>query len=178
MKIQNKTLLYLTVSAILLLTVSCIGTKGTGKASKYVETFYVEGGHTQYFVKPVQYKSENDSELFVDFTLCDSIKQPPVRMMFTLATENILQGHKSCKIGVRRDQMHEAKIIFAEPVKKGYNYRYEAYIPFNDFVLIAREKEDIALSIGQTGLLFKPVKKTEKSLDHVEHAVIYMMEMQ
>jgi hypothetical protein len=178
MKIFKRTSLYLSISIFALYSVSCVNIKTTGKAAKYVETFYVQEGNTQYFIKPLYYKSEESNELLVDFTLRDSTKQPPVRMLFTINSEKGIRGHSECSVKIREDQKHSAKKIYAKPVKKGYNYRYEAIVPYNDFVLIIRENEDIFVNIGESIMQFKARGKTEKALNYIDSAVIQMLEMQ
>ncbi|MEA3448892.1 MAG: hypothetical protein U9Q98_10695 [Bacteroidota bacterium] len=175
-RLRRKLFLPVSVSVIALVVVSCIGPKGTGRPAKYVQTFYSEGGATQYFVKPLEYESGKDYTLYADFTLRDTVKQPPVRMLYTLHSEEPLSGHSSCKAGVREKDVMKADKIYAEPVNKGYDYRYELIIPFNDFVLLIREKSDLHVSLGENTFRFTPIRKTEKALDKVDNIVLMMME--
>jgi hypothetical protein len=163
-------------SLISLFLFSCTGIKSTGKTEKYVHLFYTDVGAVQYFVKPLDYESNDELEASIDFTFRDTVDAPQVRMMFSVYSEAPLSGHAECAVGLTETSLITAEKVFAEPIKKAYVYRYEAIIEYNDFVEMVRNQAGFIVNLGSRNLTFTPTKKTIKALPHVHKKTITMLE--
>jgi len=163
-------------SIISLFLFSCTGIKSTGKSEKYVHLFYTDIGAVQYFVKPLDYESDDDLEASVDFTFRDTVDAPQVRMMFSVYSEAPLSGHSNCAIGLSKTRLIPAEKVYAEPIKKAYIYRYEAIIEYSDFVDLVRNQATFIVKLGSRNVTFLPDKKTIKALPHVAKKTITMLE--
>lgn len=174
MKSQKYSFLIL-ISLLSILFFSCSGSKRSVNPSKYVQVFYTESGNSQYFVKPIEYKCNTGELLKIDFTLNDSINEPPVRMLLSVCSENSLTSHSKCKVGINNNTTEAVK-IFAEPTKDGFIYRYEKQISYEDFIKIIRKQIDVNVEIGDKSFVFTPSKKTTNSLYQIDRIVLQMIE--
>ncbi|MEA1873876.1 MAG: hypothetical protein U9N51_05535 [Bacteroidota bacterium] len=163
-------------SLISLFLFSCTGIKSTGKTDKYVHLFYTDIGAVQYFVKPLDYESDDDLEASIDFTFRDTVDSPQVRMMFSVYSEAPLSGHSECAVGLSDAQLIQAEKVYAEPIKKAYVYRYEAIIEYSDFVELVRNQSSFFVKLGNSNVTLLPSKKTIKALPHIDKKTITMLE--
>ncbi|MDA3912545.1 MAG: hypothetical protein PF448_14420 [Bacteroidales bacterium] len=163
-------------SLISLFLFSCTGIKSTGKTEKYVHLFYTDIGAVQYFVKPLDYESNDELEASVDFTFRDTVDSPQVRMMFSVYSEAALSGHSECAVGLNETSLIAAEKVYAEPIKNAYVYRYEAIIEYSDFVEMVRNQAGFIVKLGSLDSKFLPNKKTIKALPHVDKKTITMLE--
>lgn len=174
MKVQKYKFLIL-ISLLAIFFFSCSGSKGSVNPSKYVQVFYTESGSSQYFVKPIEYECKTGELLKIDFTLNDSINEPPVRMLLSVSSKNPLTSHSKCKVGITSNTT-EAKKIYAEPTKDGFIYRYEKQISYKDFTKLIRKQIDVNVEIGDKSFVFTPSKKTTNSLYQIDRIVLQMLE--
>ena len=72
---MQKTKLYLTINCIFIASIltSCFGVshQTSSGGDKYVETFYLGDGNNQYFIKPMEFESDDES-FKINFTIRNS----------------------------------------------------------------------------------------------------------
>jgi len=166
---------------IILLFSSCYGIKFNGKksAKKHYEVFFIDQGVLQYFVKPLEFKG--DDEVFsVDFTFRDSVNYfSSVTTNYSIFTENPIKQVDSAFFVTNNEQikLHNCERFFINIKKKTYQIRNSCTITYSQLIEItANETEFWAYYEGQKHV-FIPTKKTSNILQGIKTQVIDIIEL-
>lgn len=165
------------VIALVLIASACLKVQTTGKKSKYYETFLLQEGGTQYFIKPVLIKNAH-ATLSLDYTLRDNATE--VTCNFTLTTTLPLKQLKTLDFDLSGNNISTKALekIFIEKTKN-YNYRYSSKITYQDFKRTMSEPlTSITLSDGEQRITIVPTSSFKKVAEVVRNNIIDVIELQ
>lgn len=133
MKKRSKRSSYLFALIAVVLFSGCLRAgSGGSRISRALETFYVEGGLTQYFIKPV-YLSGKETNIWMDFTYRhDPKKNNQVICNFSLKSSKVEHQVTNAHfvVGQEKIQLKNLKKLVYSKSKKKYNFRYTSYITY------------------------------------------------
>lgn len=165
------TLLFLSFS---LLLVGCFSVKPAAKkgGKNLVETFYLGDQGTQYFIKPLLFKSVNDdAEFRLDATFrYNGSMTDSVVLNFSLIGN---ASHKSIQLleisnAVSQAVVNEFKLLFNEAKKKKVVSRFSTHLPLNQLKLLF-QNQDWTIRVNTTDhkYEFQPSRKSKKSIKKI-----------
>lgn len=156
------------------LLTACGGIRpASGSSSdKNFETFYTgQQSGTQYFVKPLEFKTENNEYLFVDITFRDgNFKKDSATINYTYLIEAPLQERetlnaidKESSVGFFTAQ--NPSRLFQERDKDNFRSRFTGKVE-NTEMLAAFTSPNLnfTLTVSENTLFFTPTAKTERQL--------------
>ena len=144
---------------------SCFGIKPGNSSSSGgdFESFYLGEGKNQYFIKPMEFESD-DFIFNIDFTVRDfEFKSDGASANFSVISEQIINKFDTLKIITSKNKfvISDIQKMFVE--KKGDDYHIRSTCKFNSDTFLAFFKEDelaVELYSGDKILKLKPTGKT------------------
>lgn len=171
------------VSSILLLIIACgcfsVKPSSTKSGKKYFETFYVGDEGTQYFIKPISFKSEKSNEdAVLDFTFRykSEIKDSAI-VNFSIKSALIYKSIDSLKISNKNMEVKSDKIklIFNEK-KSSFISRFSTKLSVKEVKDLFNNNEWVLVlySRSQTEK-FSPHRKATKAISVLSDKVFILM---
>jgi len=144
---------------------SCFGIKPGNSSSSGgdFESFYLGEGKNQYFIKPMEFESD-DFIFNIDFTVRDfEFKSDGASANFSVISEQIINKFDTLKIITSKNKfvISDIQKMFVE--KKGDDYHIRSTCKFNSDAFLAFFSHDelaVELYSGDKILKFKPTGKT------------------
>lgn len=166
--------------SFLFLFISCkVGPKSnnnsgvpSGNSSKYVTSFFLEGGQSQYYVKPLKYDAANSKTILMDFvfkTKSDSIDTGLIYLSLFQVDKLTFNDLKEVKIGTV--SLKTKNQIYTEFKKGKYEVRLSLPLSAEEFRKIQPDSQ-IELLLFDEINIFLPSQKTKKVLDYVFKNVV------
>jgi hypothetical protein len=174
---MNKIIFILVLSII---STSCLKIQSKGRASKYYETFLLQGGGTQYFIKPIEFKS-NRILFSTDFILKDNISDTSsVVCNFTFSSPTSYKPLKGLSFIVDNQELSVLSMdkIYIEKTKN-YDYRYTTTLRYQDFKLVfSKPLQFIKIKDGEQEVKILPNASFVKKAKYVRENIIHIIDMQ
>lgn len=170
---------FLFVCSISLLLTSCGGIKvagGGSNVSKLYEVFYIQNGVTQYFVKPLKFKS-NSVKFTADFTLrSDVTPEKNIVCNFSLYSPEPIKSVEKVSVttGQSTMELFDLEKVFIEKQKNSYHVRYTSKMKFSDFSALTKTNSS---AFNVDNAIFESPKKVVKKLNKVDEYVIDIIEL-
>lgn len=166
--------------AFALMATACLKVQTTGKKSTYYETFLLQGGGTQYFIKPISIKNGKNA-LMLDYTLRDNFTDTSfVTCNFTLTTDIPLKNLKTLDFDLPHHHLSAQTLekIFIEKSKK-YTYRYTSKLSYQDFKRTMSEPvTNIIIGDSEKKITIQPGSYFKKVAGIVKNNIIDVIELQ
>lgn len=154
---------------LLLLFNSCFSVKPSSikSSENYFETFYVGEQGTQYFIKPILFKSKNSNdELFMDFTFRykNEIKDSVI-VNFSVKSSFIYKTIDSLMISNKNTEIksNEVELLFNEKDKTDFVSRFTTKFSLKDITEIF-DNNDWVLTINNQN----------QTTDYIPHRKAYL----
>ncbi|RAR51030.1 hypothetical protein [Flavobacterium lacus] len=173
------TLLKKSVNCVLgcavMLLISCkVGPKAnsnkgvpSGNSSKYTTSFFLEGGESQYYVKPLKYTSTSSKKVYLDFvykTKSDTLESGLIYLSLFQDQKLTSTDLKEIKIG--NISLKNRNHLYTEFNKGKYELRVSLPVTSDELKQI-QPNLTIELVVADELNLFLPDKKTIKVLNDV-----------
>lgn len=161
-----------------LMTTSCFSVRpdGTSKGSRHHEVFFVGEGHYQYFIKPLDFKSDNSSAK-MDITFRDYLIEGETGIVnFTITTSEPQLRVESGIIysGENSSVLQSLEVLYTDR-KDGADYvaRYSSKIPVSDLpALFANSNWVLELGGKNEDYKLNPTKKSTRAIESLNELVI------
>lgn len=165
-----------------LLLTGCFGVKPTGtqKRSSLYETFFVGEEGMQYFIKPLEFVSEekNDEKMRMDFTFRhagEASADGRVTVNLSLYSLQRISGGQdfSLQSGEKSVGLQDCRMLFQEKKKNYFHVRYTATIGMEEFIALF-QKNDWRASCREEGKEkhFIASGKTQKQIKRIDGLAI------
>lgn len=168
--------LYLTLN-------SCIPVKYAGKKhspKSYFVEFYVDKNINQYFIKPIEYKNNNNNILTIDFTFRDSAqKNSPIIANYSIFSKEVIKKVDSAYYLVNdfRIRLFNQDRLFIDHKKK-YEIRYSNNLTYQNLIdILANHNSQIVVYYENSEHVFSPTKKTQNAIDICKTNIIDIIEL-
>lgn len=163
-KINKLSVLFL-IALFSLSAYNCVGVKpaSTGKVSKYVEDFYLGDGKMQYFVKALEYISQNEDDAALDATFRrEDKKNDSVTVNFSvLLNKNNTVNKVVIKNGESEYIPKAVKTFFTEKEDEKIKHRLSIKTTYADYkkyllnqthsIKVLTEDESATISLTKKG---------------------------
>lgn len=166
---------------ISLLMSSCMVMRpGVTKSGKQLyESFFISLQTNQYFIKPMQFTSEDNIEMWLDFTFRDKSKSSDsATVNFTLQYDQIVKSIDSIIIdnGIQQSALNDICYIYTAKKKEKYNSRFTSRStnPSSDKLFNSNEW-NINVFFNDRAYKFTPSKRTAKSIDILDENLIELI---
>lgn len=179
----NNLLKGLLIVSISLLSINCLGVKPKGgggsssNSSKFYESFYLDGGVTQYFIKPLSLENDLSKEHSMDFITRNN-ETTPSGVTFNLTVYHTSTISTSDKVifknATKEIQGQDLKILFSE--KNGEYIQNRITLNVQDkAVLELLKTPDLVISVITEGneIKLKPTSKTHKNLVSIGESLLF-----
>lgn len=136
----------------------------SGNSSKYLTSFLLEGGESQYYVKPLKYTSTDSKKVYLDFvykTKSDTIESGLVYLSLFQDKKLMFNDLKEIKIG--KITFKNSNHLYTESNKGKFELRISIPVTAEELKQIKPESI-IELFVGDQENMFYPDKKTKKVL--------------
>ena len=169
----------LIITLLFTLLISCGGVKiagGGSKANKLYEVFYIKNGVTQYFVKPLKYKSK-DIKFTMDYTLRSDVKKDGfIVCNFSTFSEKPIKKIETFKLNIdgKKYEFKELEKVFLEKQKNDYHLRYTSKLSFEDY---SKLTESVNSTVELNNIVFETSKKNTKKLGRIDEYVVDLIEL-
>lgn len=108
---------------------------GSNKVENLIETFFVGEAGTQYYIKPIEFESEDGDELVLDITFRykDEIKDSAT-INFTFIRENLIKKLDVINVsdGSSEYSTTDNILLFAERIDDDFKSRFSFRIPMSE----------------------------------------------
>ncbi|MEL6194316.1 MAG: hypothetical protein AAFR66_19805 [Bacteroidota bacterium] len=145
------------------------------KRDKLVETFFVEEGITQYFIKPLMLKGEKKSTLYVDFTFRDQeVSNDSATVNFSIEDENTLKKIESLTLITSDQTVSVSDISFLLTKDRGGSFesRYSSRIPLEEVKKLFEKEEWKATVLNEGSTMrFSSSGKAERSIEKLNERI-------
>ena len=165
---------------IVLFLSGCVSIKpgGVKSGKNLVETFFVGDDGTQYFIKPLLFKSETNQQLIIDFTFRykDRIKDSAFVNMSFLNTE-IIKNVDSLKIisGNNSMVLENVKSLFVEKIQSEYKSRYSTKGSLSDIDKLFNNNDWTILVYRQNNISrYITPKETKKKIGKLNESIFVL----
>lgn len=170
--------LIISILSLFILT-SCGGVKvagGGSKANKLYEVFYIKNGVTQYFIKPLKFKTK-DVKFSMDYTVRSDVKKDGfiVCNFSTFSKDPIKKiDNISLNTGDTKIEFYDLEKVFLEKQKNHYHLRYTSKVPFKEFSKFTKSSNS---TVNVNKYVFETRYKTTKKLGRIDEYVIELIEL-
>ena len=145
------------------------------KRDKLVETFFVEEGITQYFIKPLMLKGEKKNTLYVDFTFRDQeVSNDSATVNFSIEDENTLKAVESLTLTASGQTVLVSDISFLLTKDRGGSFesRFSSRIQLEEVKNLFEQEEWQATVVNEGSTMrFSSTGKAEKSIGKLNERV-------
>jgi hypothetical protein len=159
---------------ILLSLSACFSVKpaATRTKSKAIETFYLGTNGNQYFIKPLEFVSNDKQLLLLDITIRynDNTEPPPATINFTTfeSPQPLIPTRLQIVSSSSSYQFNEFQKIFGDKNEEGYSTRYSVRADQSAVnQLLGSGDWEITLFSEEGELTFFPTRKSEKSIREI-----------
>jgi hypothetical protein len=165
------TLVILFSISVMLSSCMSIRPSATRSGNSSFETFYIGDGATQYYIKPVVFKSQK-FDLKIDFTFrCADDLNANATVNFSMVGDSIVKSIDSLifKCPSADFKTHEIKLIFNEKKKEKFTSRFTCSIPLsvlNSYTLDS-SNSNIEMCLKKEKEIFVPSKKTKRIFENL-----------
>lgn len=172
----------LVLAGLLALLPSCMRMGANGaRLGKAMETFYVEGGLIQYFIKPLHLKGSNTSAS-VDFTYRhDPKKENAVTCNFSLKSSNASHVASQAYFLLEKEKIEvkNLKKLAYSKNKSTYTFRYTSNMTYDELKRIVQSKSFslVIFTKDKKELVHKPSSKSKRKLKTVDEKMISVVEL-
>lgn len=151
---------------ILLFLSSCLSMMPATKnsAKTYYESYFLENGVEQIFIKPIRFKAKSD-RLFIDFTIRNN--QDSCITNFTVLSLLKIENPDSVFIRNSRfsTQLSEINKLYSDRIKSNYKTRFTSKLAVPDLLkLMQNEIWNLKLVFGSHVEVFKGQSVNEKRI--------------
>lgn len=152
----------------------------TSKSAKnLVETFYVGDEGTQYFIKPLAFKTDTGKELVMDFSFRQNVslnKEAIVTINSSLFTTNIQKDVKSIEIqnSSQSTKGKNIKILFSEKNKDTFKLRFSTQITTEELLHLFNNPDWKVVIDENFSESFKPQSKTQKAITRINENILVL----
>ncbi|MBN2662898.1 MAG: hypothetical protein JXR68_04550 [Bacteroidales bacterium] len=166
--------------ACMFLFSSCIGVKFKGKKSpkQFYEVFYMEQDVLQYFIKPIDFKGD-DNIFRVDFTFRDSSSNTSlVTTNYSIYSPEVVKQIDSSFFVVNNQKikLKNPDRLFIDLRKTIYQIRYSSVIEYDGLVKITSSDPEFWAYYNGSKHVFYPTKRTYNILSNVKTQIIDIIE--
>lgn len=165
----------LCVSTVIFSSCLRMGASGS-RISRALETFYVEGGLTQYFIKPLYLKGDK-TNVWMDFTYRhDPKKNNQVICNFSVKSNNNKHQVKNAYFSVGQEKITPKglkKIVYSKH-KSTYTFRYTSFLTYAELQKLAQNRlfNFVVATKNEQKFLHTPSSKTIKKLKVIDEKMI------
>ncbi len=168
---------YLIILTSIFVLSSCMGARMpmSGKRDKLVETFFIEKGITQYFIKPLMLKGEKKGALYLDFTFRDQgVPNDSATVNFSVEDENTLKKVESLSLTTSGQTASVNGITFLLTKDRGGSFesRYSSNMSLDEVKELFEHAEWQATVVNDgSAMRFSSNGKTEKAIEKLNDRV-------
>ncbi len=169
---------YLIILTSIFVLSSCMGARMpmSGKRDKLVETFFIEKGITQYFIKPLMLKGERKGALYLDFTFRDQeVQNDSATVNFSVENESTLKEVESLRVIASGQTASASDITFLLTKDRGGSFesRYSSKIPLDEVKKLFEHAEWQATIVNEGSTIrFTSPGKAMKSIEKLNDRVL------
>jgi len=171
---------YFFILTLCLLLSSCVGIKQAGGSSspshKLYETFYLENGALQYFIKPQTLANDINNDHTVDFTL-RKIKKEIENVVVNITVYTMKELTEKTDVRMKGNYIvssgKDVSILFTEKKDDIFKNRISFTLPYQEFLTMIKENSFSFLLKPQSDITIKldSTKKTEKNIEELKKSV-------
>ena len=158
---------------------ACSLFNSNGDIKKLTETFFVGEAGTQYFIKPLEFESENGDEMYMDatFRYKDEFKDSAV-VNFTIITEILIKKLNS--VIISNDKMKyktvDFDLLFAEKYEDDFRSRFSIKVPMTEFnKLIMNQNWMFTIDYSNGNLVYYSTSNTNTALEVINDDLFYLL---
>lgn len=161
------------IALISLNVYNCVGVKPatSGKASKYVEDFFLGDGKMQYFVKSLDYISTTEDEASLDATFRRADKKnDSVTVNFSVLLKSNADINTATIESSKNEYTTEAiKTFFIEKDKEKIKHRVSIKMSFADYQKhLLNPEHTIEVTSEDDSSIITPTKKSNQKLEPIK----------
>lgn len=150
---------------------------GANKSGKHLyESFFISLQTNQYFIKPMEFTSEDDAEIWLDFTFRDKNEsRDSATVNFTLHFDEIVKSIDSIKIenGIQQTDLRDISYIYTIKKKEKYNSRFTSKSSNPSQNSLFNDKEWLVrVYFDSKSYTFKPTRRTADGIYILEEQLI------
>ena len=159
---------------------SCIGLRIKGKKSNktYYEEFFIAQGVMQYFVKPLEYKSEKNN-LSIDFTFRDTLSYNSfVIVNYSVFTDEAIKKIDSTffVFNTEKIELKHCEKLFIDKKKK-YQIRNSCKITYRELMQIIESDFEIWTYYNNQNHIFSPTRQAKTGVEITKTRIIDIIEL-
>jgi hypothetical protein len=182
-KFNNWLIIWFLISIPLILS-SCLLIKpgAVKSAKKLYETFFVGEEGTQYFIKPLFFKSsDNDNQIDIDFTFRYKNKIEGTSVInYSFLTNKVIKTLDSLVIENSNYKMTLSKndLLFNERNKQGFKSRFTTKLPLDQLSLLFNNSNwHINIYFNGSKDSFSPSKRTKKNIKALNYNLFILFDL-
>ncbi len=177
MKILKKILFFVVLFSMF----SCVTSKFNGKkgAKKSYEVFFINQGVLQYFVKPTEFKA-NEEMVMIDFTFRDTLAYTSfVTVNYSIFSSQVIKQVDSAFFVVdnKRIKLENCTRFFIDLHKNTYQIRNSCGITYQELTDLFSSQPVFEAYYNNEKTVFIPTKKTVKIFSAIKTQIIDIIEL-